>query len=415
LIRIAISTLGCKINQAESAAIIDQFDAKIFVLVPWEEIADIYIINTCTVTNRTDYKSRYLIRQALTRKADNPAAKVVVTGCFAQRSPEEIADLGEVDLVVDNQQKLSIAEILAGAEFVFQDIMLSDSFSYKSCTDMHGHTRAFQKIQDGCDFYCSYCAVPYARGHSRSANLEQVLEQARLFVQSGYKEIVLGGVNLGLYFDGKHDLGDAICSMAELDGLELIRLSSIEPQLFSSALISRIKALPKVCPHFHIPLQSGSDELLQKMGRHYDTTLVINLVHELRAAFPHCAIGFDVITGFPGETDALHEETYHFISSLPLAYLHVFSYSKRKGTPAATLLHQVPKTLKTQRTNNLTKLSTQLQERYQKQLIANEVTLRGIVETHKNGCSEFLSDHFIRVSLPELLPIGIMATQKYNS
>jgi threonylcarbamoyladenosine tRNA methylthiotransferase MtaB len=406
MIRIATKTLGCKINQAESAIILDQFPQGNIEIVDWSDPADIYIINTCTVTNRTDYKSRYHIRQALAMKALNPTTKVVVTGCFAQRSKEEIELLGDVDYIIDNQKKLDIAAIVSGMPASFSDIMEAKEFSYKPVSNMLGHSRAFQKIQDGCDFYCSYCAVPYARGHARSAKIEQVIEQARLFVDNGFKEIVLGGVNLGLYKDGDNDLGKVVSLMADIEGLELIRLSSIEPQLFSKQLIDRLSSIDKVCPHFHIPLQSGSDEILKSMGRRYDTSLVKDLVHNILTAFPHAAIGFDVITGFPGESDAHTLETYTLLKSLPIAYLHVFSYSKRKGTPAEKMSKQVTKDMKQVRTSQLVALSNELQASFRQSLKDKQVLLRGVVEAHSEHGSEFLSDHFIRVISPTIIPIG---------
>ncbi|PKN73023.1 MAG: tRNA (N(6)-L-threonylcarbamoyladenosine(37)-C(2))-methylthiotransferase MtaB [Candidatus Cloacimonetes bacterium HGW-Cloacimonetes-3] len=407
--RIATRTLGCKTNQAESAIILDQFPKGAVELVDWDSEADIYLINTCTVTNRTDYKSRYHIRQALVRKVVNPNVKIIVTGCYAQRSKDEIALLGEVDYIVDNQQKLNIATLLATHNHSFTDIMQATNFSYQPVTNMQGHTRAFQKIQDGCDFYCAYCAVPYARGHNRSATMEQVLEQARLFVQNGFKEIVLGGVNLGLYKDEAHTLAHVVTAMAQIEGLELIRLSSIEPQLFTQQLIDQLRTIDKVCPHFHIPLQSGSDTVLKRMGRRYDTALVQALVSNVLMAFPDAAIGFDVITGFPGESEAEHNNTYQFLSSLPLAYLHVFSYSKRKGTPADKMPNQVPKDVKHTRTNQLTALSEQMETAYRQKLIADKVLLRGVVEASPNGESEFLSDHYIRVRTSAMIPIGELA------
>ncbi len=406
MIRIATKTLGCKINQAESAIILDQFPKESIQSVEWEQDADIYIINTCTVTNRTDYKSRYHIRQAIAKKALNPNIKIVVTGCFAQRSADEVSELGDVDFIVDNQHKLSIAEVLSGKEIAFTDIMTADEFSYKPSTHMAGHTRAFQKIQDGCDFYCTYCAVPYARGHARSAKFAQVLEQAKLFVSSGFKEIVLGGVNLGLYRDGDKSIADVVEAMAEIDGLELIRLSSIEPQLFTNELITRLQSLPKLCLHFHIPLQSGSDSVLKRMGRRYDTALVRDLVSKLLLAFPDAAIGFDVITGFPGESETEHAETYSLLNSLPLAYLHVFTYSKRKGTPADKMPNQVPKDLKHSRTVQLSKLSDVFEHRYETYLRSINCTVRGIVEQSSEQGSEFLSDHYLRISIPESIAVG---------
>lgn len=415
MIRIAIATLGCKTNQFESAAILDQFETAERMIVDWDEPADIYIINTCTVTNRTDYKGRYLIRQALARKALNPLAKVVVTGCFAQRSFDEIMSLGAIDLIVDNQHKLDIADILAGHEYHFQDIMTARDFHFKPVSRMHDRTRAFHKIQDGCDFYCAYCAVPYARGHNRSASLAQVLAQAELLVNAGYKETVLGGVNLGLYRDGEHTLLDVVRAMAEITGLELIRLSSLEPQLITDELISGLKGIPKFCPHLHIALQSGCNTVLQRMGRHYATEDVSRLVSKLLSAFPDLAIGFDVITGFPGETDQEHQATLDFLDSLPFTYLHVFSYSKRKGTPAATMPDQVLSAVKTLRSQQLHALSLVKTEAYRKLLLELNPSLRGVVEAHHESQSEFLSDHYLRVRAPGTQPIGSLLVVPANA
>ena len=395
MIRIAIATLGCKANQAESAIILDQFGD--FQLVPWQEEADIYIINTCTVTNRTDYKSRYLIRQALSQKAQNPFAKIVVTGCFAQRYPEEIAKMGNIDLLIDNQQKLNIADILAGGNYEFMDIMQAKEFAYKPTTKMYNRTRAFQIIQNGCDFNCAYCAVPYGRGHSRSATLEQVLQQAHLFVESGYKEIVLSGINLGLYKDGNNDLTDVLFRLNEIKGLELIRLSSIEPQLFNDKLINTLPLISKLCPHYHIPLQCGADTGLKRMRRRHSTTTTNKLTIKIWERIPYPAIGMDIITGFPGETEEEHQQTCSYLRSLPLAYLHIFSFSKRKGTPAFELPNQIPKTIKNHRANELTQISRELTVAYTNSLVENNIPLRGIVEKSANGYCEFLSDHYVRV------------------
>ena len=395
MIRIAIATLGCKANQAESAIILDQFGD--FQLVPWQEEADIYIINTCTVTNRTDYKSRYLIRQALAQKAKNPFAKIVVTGCFAQRYPEEIAKMGNIDLLIDNQQKLNIADILAGSNYEFMDIMQAKEFAYKPTTKMYNRTRAFQIIQDGCDFNCAYCAVPYGRGRSRSATLEQVLQQAHLFVESGYKEIVLSGINLGLYKDGNNDLTDVLLRLNAIKGLELIRLSSIEPQLFNDKLINTLPLISKLCPHYHIPLQCGADTGLKRMRRRHSTTTTNKLTIKIWERIPYPAIGMDIITGFPGETEEEHQQTCSYLRSLPLAYLHIFSFSKRKGTPAFELPNQIPKTIKNHRANELTQISRELTVAYTNSLVENNIPLRGIVEKSANGYCEFLSDHYVRV------------------
>jgi threonylcarbamoyladenosine tRNA methylthiotransferase MtaB len=416
-IKIAISTLGCKTNFFESASIFEQFkhphtpalpNPRTPELTDFNSPADIYIINTCTVTNRSDYKSRNLIRKALAQKALNPLAKVVVTGCFAQRSVDEIRALGDIDLIVDNQSKLDIAAILQGQEHQWQDIMDARDFAYRPVSNMLEHTRAFQKIQDGCDFYCSYCAVPYARGHSRSARFADVLAQSRLFADSGFKEIVLGGVNLGLYHDDDKDLADVLIAMGEIEDLRLLRISSIEPQLLYGDLLARLKDIPKLCPHFHIPLQSGSDRILNKMGRRYDTRLIRQLTEDILQAFPDAAIGFDLITGFPSETEELFQETVAFLQELPIAYLHVFSYSRRKGTVADAMPAQVPNPEKTRRAGILSKLSIDKKLAYRDKLLSLNVKLCGVAEPD----NELLSDHYLRVRYPKSLEQGSFVCAK---
>ncbi len=409
-LRLAISTLGCKTNFFESAVITEGFDG--YELVDFSEDADIYIINTCTVTNRTDYKSRNLIRKALAKKELNPSVKVVVTGCYAQRSAQDIAAMGEIDFIIDNQAKLDIAEIMRGKAYEFTDIMEAEDFAFKPTSSMLDHTRAFQKIQDGCDFYCAYCAVPYARGHSRSARFEDAVKQARIFAGNGFKEIVLGGVNIGLYHDGQRDLGDLIREMADISGLELIRISSIEPQLFSKELLAKLSRIPKLCPHFHIPLQSGSDAILKSMGRHYDTALAQSLTEDILSLWPDAAIGFDVICGFPGEIPELFEETQILLQSLPISYLHVFSYSKRKGTVAAGMKDQILGKEKTRRAGILTDLSSAKKREYATRLMRINPVIRGVVEKSGPDFSESLSDHFLRIRIRHEQELGSLLKVK---
>lgn len=393
-LRVAIATLGCKTNFYESAAIVEQFaNAK---LVDFDNAADIYIINSCTVTGRSDFKSRNLLRKALDAKALNPMVKVVITGCYAQRNQKEALELGEVDYVVDNQHKLRIAEILAGAEYQWQEIDSAVDYDYLPVQNMLGHSRAFQKIQDGCAYSCAYCAVHLARGPSRSQRFEDAISQARLFVEQGFQEIVLGGVNLGLYRDGERDVASVVEALSQIRELRLIRLSSLEPQLLKGQLLQRLQGIPKLCPHFHIPLQSGSDAILQKMGRHYDTILIQELVAQIIELFPDAALGFDIITGFPGESEAQFEESYQLLEALPFAYLHVFSYSRRKDTPAYSMKNQVSKIEKNRRTNLLRALSARKLKEYEAKLRAKSTLMRGIAEAD----SEILSDHFLRLKLP---------------
>lgn len=406
--KLAITTLGCKTNFYESAAIAERFgDVD---LVEFTDDADVYIINTCTVTNRTDYKSRNLIRKALAKKADREGVKVIVTGCFAQRSAQEIAELGEVDLIVDNQSKLDIADLLSGKPWSFTDIMEATEFAYRPVSNMLSHTRAFQKIQDGCDFYCAYCAVPYARGHSRSARYSDVLDQARLFAENGFKEIVLGGVNLGLYRDKNKDLADVVAGISALEMIKLIRISSIEPQLLSDQLLDRLSIYPKLCPHFHIPLQSGSDEILGRMGRRYNSALIKTLVMNILALYPDAAIGFDIICGFPGESEDNHRETIDLLKELPIAYLHVFSYSRRKGTPADKMPNQIPRSIISLRATQLTELSIRKKNEYAKRLIERKVVLTGVNEASSAIYSEILSDHYMRVRVSQAHQTGALVS-----
>jgi len=393
-LRVAIATLGCKTNFYESAAIVEQFAGA--TLVDFNEPADIYIINSCTVTGRSDFKSRNLLRKALDAKALNPMTKVVITGCYAQLNPEEAKALGEVDLVVDNQHKLRIAQILAGARYQWQEIDSAVDYDYLPVQNMLGHSRAFQKIQDGCAYSCAYCAVHLARGPSRSQRFADVISQARLFSTQGFKEIVLGGVNLGLYRAGERDVANVVQALSEIEELRLIRLSSLEPQLLAGGLLERLQGISKLCPHFHIPLQSGSDTILQSMGRHYDTKLIQELVAQIMQLFPFAALGFDVITGFPGESEAHFTETYQLLEALPFSYLHVFSYSRRKDTPAYNMKDQVSKIEKNRRTNLLRALSARKLREYETKLRAAKTLLRGIAEAD----SEILSDHYLRIKLP---------------
>ncbi|HHE38617.1 MAG TPA: tRNA (N(6)-L-threonylcarbamoyladenosine(37)-C(2))-methylthiotransferase MtaB, partial [Candidatus Cloacimonetes bacterium] len=360
----------------------------------------IYLINSCTVTNRTDYKSRNALRKALQRKENNPAVKVVITGCYSQRNHDDIRKIGDVDLIVDNNEKSKIYNLIE------QEKKLSscnpDIFDELSTTQMIDHTRAFIKVQDGCDYYCAYCAVAFARGHSRSRDKEKVLEQIQILTENGYREFVLGGINLGIYGHEKEDnyyLANLLRDIEKIEDVKLIRLSSIEPQLFSEALLNYFRESEKICPHFHIPLQAGSDELLQKMGRRYTTTEFSQTIQKLRQIFPYCAIGLDVIAGLPGETDELFQKTYSYLSQLDFNYLHVFSYSRRPGTRAAKMTNQVNGKIINQRSNILAQLSKKKTDNYLSTLLDSEIILRGVIEQKKDGFWTTLSDHFIRIYL----------------
>lgn len=395
----AIATLGCKVNQVETSSIVQQLKQHGYQIVDFFQTADIYIINTCTVTNRTDFKSRNLIRQAQKVKSNNPEVKIIVTGCYAQKEKEEINAIGEIDLIVDNQSKIDLDLWLDNKDYSFLDIMNADKMLWNPIDTMHERTRAFIKIQDGCDYYCSYCAVPYGRGHSRSLDFDEVIKQAAVLVEKGYQELVITGVNIGLYNDkirNKH-LSDIIKVIVEIDNLKLLRISSIEPDLWNEELFDVITQSDKICPHFHIPLQSGSDSVLQRMSRRYSAQIIKEICERLHIAKPNCAIGLDIICGFPGESEEEFLQTTDLLTALPITYLHVFSFSKRKGTPAAAMQNQVNGKMIKQRTTILTEISSSKKQEYIRMLLEVKTELRGIVEKIDNNIGTSLSDHYIRI------------------
>lgn len=398
--KIAVATFGCKINQYESAGIIAQFEENGFQHVSFDEEADVYVVNSCTVTNRTDFKSRNAIRKVLKRKVTNPDIILIITGCYVQRNRDEIKTLGDIDIVVDNQHKNIIYDLYCSKQDSFDDIMKYKEFSEMKATEMYDRSRAFVKIQDGCNFFCTYCAIPYARGTSRSRKKEDVIEQIKILVANGYHEVVLGGINMGLYGKDLYDnyfLSNLLEDIEKIEGLDNIRLSSIEPQLFTSEVLEFFKRSKKIAPHFHIPLQSGSDTILKAMKRHYDTAEFRQTIDNITAIFPNSAFGIDVIVGFPGETDVLFQETYDFLASLPITYLHVFSYSRRKGTPAYTMKNQVNGTITKERTNKLIDLSNDLTNKYIDRIINDNLELSAVVEEKQEKYWTSLSDHFIRI------------------
>ncbi|HPV15247.1 MAG TPA: tRNA (N(6)-L-threonylcarbamoyladenosine(37)-C(2))-methylthiotransferase MtaB [Candidatus Cloacimonadota bacterium] len=411
--RIAIATLGCKTNTFESACIAAAFGDE-FSCVPFDQKADVYVVNTCTVTGRTDFKSRNLIRKAIQRREANPNVKVAITGCFAQLNPDEVKALGEVDLIVDNQHKYLIPQYLAGLSHHFAPASQAETFTKPdpAVDQMPENSRAFQKIQDGCGLFCAYCAISHARGPSRSAKIQDVIEQAKRFVQNGYQEIVLVGVNLALYRDGEEDLAELVAKLKQIEGLDILRLSSLEPFYITDKLVDELADSSVVAPHFHFPLQSGSDAILKSMGRPYQAADFGSLIHKVLAKVPDAAIGLDVIVGFPGETEDDFQATYALIDSLPLAYLHVFPFSKRPHTKAFDLPNQIPKSIKRTRVSELLHLSQIKTKAYIQKLMDEQITLRGVVEVSSAEGSEVLSDHYVRVMTTEQFPLGTLIKLK---
>ena len=308
--------------------------------------------------------------------------------------------MGAIDFIVDNNSKSKIYEIINDADYHFDDILNAKNFDEFSMEIMENHSRAFLKIQDGCDFYCTYCAIPYARGHSRSRNPEKIISQILALIQHGYKEIVLSGINLGLYGNDLNEdinLAKLLHQMEKIEGLEMIRLSSIEPQLFTDELLDFFKISKKLCHHFHIPLQSGSDTILEAMKRHYRTNEFKSQIEKITEIYPDSAFGIDVITGFPGETEDLFEETFAFLENLNFTHLHVFTYSPKIGTPAALMKNQIQNSQKKERTNRLLDLSERKKYAFMEKIIQNNQVLKGIVEEKIDDYWTLLSDHFVRV------------------
>jgi threonylcarbamoyladenosine tRNA methylthiotransferase MtaB len=395
--RVAAITFGCKINQYETSCILHDFESINYEVADFSEVADVYLINSCTVTARTDFKSRNAVRHALKQKEKNPDVKIIVTGCYSQLNYNNVKEMG-VDFIVDNNQKNKITDILKTRRENFAPIETAEHFSEQSTDKMYDRSRAFIKIQDGCDFFCHYCAIPYARGKSRSRDKTAIIEQINKLCENGYREFVLSGINLGLYQakDGT-DLTDLLLEIETITDVKLIRISSLEPQLFTEKLLRYYQSAQKLCPHFHIPLQTGSDELLKKMNRHYLTKEYALLTEKLLSIRTDTAIGMDIIAGLPMETDTLFEETYQFLETLPVAYLHVFSYSKRPGTIAASMSEQNDKKTIHARTKRLLELGKTKTDIYRNQFLNSKIKLTGIAEKNHLGNYSALSDHYLRV------------------
>ena len=385
--KIAITTLGCKINQFESAAMTEALEQNGYSMVPFSESADIYVINSCTVTAKTDAESRRLIRRA-TRM--NPEARVVVTGCYAQMSAEEILKLPGVNLILGNSEKKDIVGFVQGLsdepQAVVSDISLERSGEGTPLESFAEHTRAFLQVQNGCDARCAYCIVPYARGASRSVALQEALDGMAAFAAKGFQEIVLTGIHLGAYgldLAPPTDLLGLMARAEEQAPVRRLRIGSVEPTEVSPELVRFMASSSMVCPHLHLPLQSGSDSVLARMNRGYDTGLFREVVESLFTAIPDVCIGSDVIAGFPAESDEEFEETYRFIESLPLAYLHVFPFSQRPGTPAATMTPQVHSRVIKERAERLRCLSERKKCDYAAGFVGRE--LQVLVQRDEGG------------------------------
>ena len=401
---VALSTLGCKLNFSETSSISNNLEKNNFKVVPFNQYADAYIINTCSVTENADNKFKVFVNKAL---KINPNAFVAAIGCYAQLKPEELLSVKGVDLVLGASEKFNIVNYLLNIDQDFSKLdhscNINDVDSFTETYSINSRTRAFLKVQDGCDYKCSFCTIPLARGKSRSNTIENVVKNVNEIISNGIREIVLTGINLGDFgkrqsdnIKTNEDFFELIKTLDEIDGVERYRVSSIEPNLLTDEIISFISKSKRFVPHFHIPLQSGSDEILKKMRRRYKTGLYKSRVDLIKKLMPSASIGVDVIVGFPGETDEMFLETYHFIKKLDVSYLHVFSYSERENTKAIELNGVVPKTTRNKRSKLLRLLSASKKSRFYKQHIGGDYNVLFESE-NKNGFIEGYTENYIRV------------------
>ncbi len=400
---VAFYTLGCKLNFAETSTIARTFEAAGYRRMQWEEKADIYVINTCTVTDNADKRFRYLVHGILKR---NPEAYIIAVGCYAQTNPDEISRTGGVDLVLGAKDKFKITEYLSSLEKApatqVHSCDISEVDTYDGSYSLSERTRAFLKIQDGCDYRCTYCTIPLARGKSRSQPLESVIANAEKIVAAGTFEIVLTGVNTGDWgrgLDTGQKFFDLVKALDNVEGLRRVRISSIEPNLITDEILEYIASGDKFMPHFHIPLQSGCDDILRAMKRRYLTPLYRSRIEKIKELMPHACIGADVIVGFPGETEANFEETYRFISSLEVSYLHVFTYSERENTPAWSMAGSVPGKVRAKRSKVLHLLGGRKKAAFYRSQLGS---VRPVLfeSENKDGMISGFTDNYVKVRLP---------------
>ncbi len=374
--KVAFITLGCKVNTAETEGMKRLFEKAGYEIVSEEGFANVYIVNTCTVTNMGDRKSRQMLRRA---HSMNPEAIIAAVGCFAQVSPEEAARIEGVNLVVGNNRKHEIVELVEKACHDSREIYVQKREELSGYEELpvetyNGHTRAFLKIQDGCDQFCSYCIIPYARGPIRSRAFDAVLREAEGFAARGFKEVVLTGIHLTSYGrkEEGNDLETLIEAVSRIDGIERIRLGSLEPMFLTPEFIQKARSIAKLCPHFHISLQSGSRATLKRMNRKYTPQDYRGIVQALKENIPDVAVTTDVMVGFPGETDEEFEESLAFCDEMGFLWAHVFKYSPRQGTPAAKFKDQVPPEVKEERSKRMIALAERNREAFYKRFIGRE-------------------------------------------
>jgi threonylcarbamoyladenosine tRNA methylthiotransferase MtaB len=414
-----VENFGCRATQADGAALERQLSERGLTPAGSFGEAEVVVLNTCTVTASADQDARSTIRRV---RRENPQAKIIVTGCYAQRAPEELAAIGGVNLVVGNSHKQSIADYIAPhgtnafvplahlAAPQESKVVVGDIFAHTELLaapvfdtgDPHARTRPNLKIQDGCNNRCSFCVIPYVRGRSRSLKLENVIREVDSLVAHGYREIVLSGINLGRWgreLTPRMSFSWLLRAILERTAMDKVRISSVEPMDWSSELIELVASSPRICKHAHVPLQSGSDQVLRRMHRKYRPWHYADRIERIRHAMPDAAIGADVMVGFPGESDADFEQTRAFIATLPFTYLHVFTYSSRPGTPSAAMPGQVPVPLARERNRILRELAAEKKRAFMHSFVGRE--LEALTLTHFDGdCTEALTDNYLKLLLP---------------
>lgn len=404
--KVAFHTLGCKVNQYETQAMTELFEKAGYAVVEDSEAADVYVINTCTVTNVGDKKSRQFIRRA---KKNNEAAIIAVVGCYAQTAPKEVLDIEGVNIVIGTNDRSKIVELVEKCNTndkinTVDDIMKVKEFEELSVQEIKGKTRAFLKIQEGCNRYCSYCIIPYARGPIRSRKQPEIINEVKRLVDNGFKEIVLTGIHVASYgkdLASSDNLLEVLKEVNSVEGLKRIRLSSLEPTIFTEEFLSELVNIDKLCQHFHLSLQSGSDKVLKRMNRKYTTGEYREIVKRVRRIYPEVALTTDIIVGFPGETDEDFKTTYSFVEEIKFSEIHVFKFSPRKGTPAADYKDQIDGVTKHLRSERLIALGEVLRSNYQESFVGRikDVLFENTspeLQDHIEG----LTDNYLKVLVP---------------
>jgi threonylcarbamoyladenosine tRNA methylthiotransferase MtaB len=405
--KVAFYTLGCKLNFSETSTIARTFTSEGFERVEFEEKADIYVINTCSVTDNADKRFKSIVKNALKQ---NDEAFLIAIGCYAQLKPEKLAAVDGVDLVLGATEKFNVTsyinDLTKNNLGEVHSCEISDADFYVGSYSIGDRTRAFLKVQDGCDYKCTYCTIPLARGISRSDTVQNVLDNAKEISSKGIKEIVLTGVNIGDYGKGEfgnkkheHTFLDLVKELDKVEGIHRLRISSIEPNLLKDETIDFVSTSSSFVPHFHIPLQSGSDELLKKMKRRYLKDTYTNRVSRIKETMPNACIGVDVIVGFPGETDALFLETYNYLNDLDISYLHVFTYSERPNTEAVALNGIIPKKIRAKRSKMLRGLSAKKRRSFYESQLGNSLTALFESE-NKEGYIHGFTENYVKVKTP---------------